>query len=191
MSVHSLFGWSPDFPDLPPNVSVCFCTGPQQMWPTGIKAHVGSVHCVVSDAHSVGKVEELACSLSLDTISFTWWFNVNARNQGSSKTGMSFTKVYALLVFINCCCWNFLTAALEIERTTGKSSKDHNLLKDAIKMKLKLPLNYLSHTLTRYNRISNSRDSPNWQFLAQCDLMGWWFSAKGCHLKHWIYELAH
>lgn len=112
--VHSLFGWSSDFPELPPNVSVCFCTRPRRTWPTGIKAHtgvgtaLGPVHCIMLvNACSVRKVEELACSLSLENIGFTWWLDANARNRGSSKTGMSFAKVYTLFVFINCCCWNF------------------------------------------------------------------------------------
>lgn len=106
------------------------------------------------------------------------------QNRNEFCKGLCLACLYKLLL------WTLLTAALEVGWTMGKSSKDYNLLKDTIKMKLKLPLNYLPHICTHYIRISNSHDSPKWQFLARCDLMGWLLSAEGCQLKHWIYELA-
>lgn len=76
------------------------------------------------------------------------------QNRNEFCKGLYLACLYELLLL------TLLTAALEVGWTTGKSSKARNLLKDIIKMKLKLPLNYLPHICTHYNRISNSHDSP-------------------------------
>lgn len=129
--VHSFFRWSSNFPELPPDVvSVCFCTRPQRTWCTVIKAcasvgpALGPAHCIMLvNACLMRKVEELVCSPTLEKIRFAWWLDANVRNQGSSKTGMNFAKVYTLLVFIKCCCWNFEQPLWKLGGQQGKAAR--------------------------------------------------------------------